>query len=95
MIVYLGEPGDTTDNATIAWPEGRRHFNAGRVTLTQDIRGNEPGCEKISSDPLIVADGIAPTDDPILLFRSPTYAMAFVEYLSQALGWPRSASVDR
>ena len=95
MIVYVGEPGDTADNATIAWPELRKHFNAGRLTIIQGVSGGKPACEEIHFDPLIVADGIAPTDDPILLFRSPTYASAFVGHLSQALGWPRAAAVDR
>jgi catalase len=94
MMVYVGGPGDTTDNATIAWPEVRRHFKAGRLTITRAILGSEPDCERINFDPLIVADGIAPTDDPILLLRSPAYAVAFVGHLSQALGWSSGASVD-
>ncbi len=39
-------------------------------------------CENISFDPLIMADGIAPTDDPVLLFRllhSPSYALSFAQ----------------
>jgi catalase len=45
-------------------------------------------CEKVGFDPLIVADGIAPSDDPVLLFRSRTYAVAFVSRLTRALGLP-------
>ena len=93
MITYVGKPGDTTDNATVAWPEVRRHFKAGTLTITRAMPGSEPACEKINSDPLIVADGIAPTDDPVLLFRSPTYAKAFVGHLMHALESPRAASL--
>lgn len=93
MIVYVGQPGDTTDNPTIAWPEARKHFKAGTLTITRAIRGSEPACETINSDPLVVADGMAPADDPVLLFRSATYATAFVGYLSKALGLSHAASV--
>jgi len=34
-------------------------------------------CEPINFDPLVMADGIRPTNDPILLFRSPAYAVSF------------------
>jgi catalase len=30
----------------------------------------------------VMANGIAPTDDPVLLFRSPTYAVSFVKRLT-------------
>jgi catalase len=36
-------------------------------------------CEKINFDPLVMADGIAPSTDPILLFRSPAYAVSFAK----------------
>jgi catalase len=41
-------------------------------------------CEPINFDPLVMADGIAPTNDPILLFRSPAYAVSFGERLHLA-----------
>jgi catalase len=83
MIVYVGEPGDPSDNPTLAWPESRKHFTAGTLSIkeatTQKIG---TGCERINFDPLIMADGIAPTNDPILLFRSPAYAVSFGKRLS-------------
>ena len=48
------------------------------------LRRNRKGmaCEPINFDPLIMADGIAPTNDPILLFRSPAYAVSFAKRFS-------------
>jgi catalase len=37
--------------------------------------------QNINYDPLVMSDGIAPTDDPVLLFRSPSYALSFVKRL--------------
>ena len=83
MIVYVGEPGDPQDNPTLAWPETRRHFTAGTLTITQATPQQKGmACEPINFDPLIMADGIAPTNDPILLFRSPAYAVSFAKRLS-------------
>ncbi len=83
MIVYVGEPGDPADNPTLAWPETRKHFTAGTLTIKQAAPQQKgAACEPINFDPLVMADGIAPTDDPILLFRSPAYAVSFAKRLS-------------
>jgi catalase len=83
MIVYVGEPGDPQDNPTLAWPETRKHFTAGTLTISQATPQQKGmACEPINFDPLIMADGIAPTNDPILLFRSPAYAVSFGKRLS-------------
>jgi catalase len=80
MIVYVGEPGDPEDNPTLAWPETRRHFTAGTLSITQATPQQKGiACEPINFDPLIMADGIAPTNDPILRFRSPAYAVSFAK----------------
>ena len=83
MIVYVGEPGDPQDNPTLAWPETRKHFTAGTLTITQAAPQQKGvACEPINFDPLVMADGIAPTNDPVLLFRSPAYAVSFAKRLS-------------
>jgi catalase len=82
MIVYVGEAGDPTDNPTLAWPETRKHFTAGTLTI-KEAAPQQKGvaCEPINFDPLVMADGMAPTNDPILLFRSPAYAVSFAKRL--------------
>ena len=83
MIVYVGEPGDPQDNPTLAWPESRKHFTAGTLTITEATPQQKGmACEPINFDPLIMAYGIAPTNDPVLLFRSPAYAVSFAKRLS-------------
>jgi catalase len=83
MIVYVGQPGDPEDNPTLAWPEDRKHFKAGTLSITQATAQQKGvACEPINFDPLIMADGMAPTNDPVLLFRSPAYAVSFAKRLS-------------
>jgi catalase len=83
MIVYVGEPGDSENNPTVAWPETRRHFTAGTLTLSQATPQQKgAACEPINFDPLVMADGIAPSSDPILLFRSSAYGVSYGKRLS-------------
>ena len=82
MIVTLGVPGDAEDNPTVAWPEDREQVKVGTLTLASATAQQKgAACEPINFDPLVMADGIAPTDDPVLRFRSPAYAASFAKRL--------------
>lgn len=82
MMVSIGEPGDTEDNPTVQWPENRRQIKAGTLSVTQAMPQAGAECERINFDPMVMADGIAPTNDPVLRFRSPSYAVSFGKRLS-------------
>lgn len=83
MIVYLGEPGDPETDPTQAWPETRKHITAGTLSISSATPQQKGvACEPINFDPLVMADGIAPTADPILLFRSPSYGVSYGKRLS-------------
>jgi len=77
MIITVGEPGDAEDNPTILWPTNRKELKVGTLTITSAMDQKGAACERINYDPLVMADGIAPTNDPVLLFRSPSYASSF------------------
>ncbi len=79
MVLTLGEPGDPEDNPTLAWPEGRKEVKAGTLTISSAMPQAGAACEKINFDPLVMGDGIEATNDPILLFRSPAYAVSFAK----------------
>ena len=82
MMVSIGEPGDAEDNPTVLWPEQRRQIKAGTLSITQAMPQPGAACERINFDPMVMADGIAPTNDPVLRFRSPAYAVSFGKRLS-------------
>ena len=82
MMLTIGEDSDVQTNPTIYWPAERKTIQAGVLTLTSATLQKGADCEKINFDPLVMADGIAPTDDPILQFRSPSYAASFVKRLT-------------
>lgn len=82
MMLTIGESGDEQTNPTVYWPTDRKKFVAGVLTLTSATPQKNAECEKINFDPLVMSDGISPTDDPILMFRSPAYASSFVKRLT-------------
>jgi catalase len=77
MLVTVGQAGDPETDPTVLWPSNRKEFKAGTLTISSAMPQQGGPCEKINYDPLVMADGIAPTKDPILTFRSPSYAVSF------------------
>ena len=81
MMVWIGQPGDPEDNPTLLWPKNRKEVKAGTLTISSAMPQKGAECEKINFDPLVMSDGIEPTNDPILLFRSQAYAVSFSKRL--------------
>lgn len=82
MWIAIGESGDSQDDPTVLWPKNRRQVKAGTLTISSAMPQKGAECEKINFDPLVMGDGIAPTDDPVLMFRSPAYAVSFGKRMS-------------
>src|SRR6267154_504533 len=92
MIVTIGEPGDPEDDPTILWPSGRREIRAGTLTLISSSPDQVSGAYNINFDPMLMADGIEPTNDPVLRFRSSSYAISHSRRLTEVEDSPRYRS---
>lgn len=77
MFVTIGQSGDPETDPTVLWPASRKEIKAGTLTISSATPQQGGPCEKINYDPLVMADGIAASSDPILNFRSPAYAVSF------------------
>jgi catalase len=79
LVLTLGEPGDPTADATIPWPDERRHIDAGLVSIDHVYSedSSSGSCTDINYDPLVLPSGIEPSDDPLLSARSAAYARSF------------------
>ncbi|MFT8419980.1 MAG: catalase family peroxidase [Gluconacetobacter sp.] len=78
LVVTVGGAGDITADPTVPWPAGRRQVDAGTLTLVRAESEDGGPCKGITYDPLILPEGIAPSDDPIPAARSAVYARSFV-----------------
>ncbi|OSC26231.1 catalase [Mycobacterium vulneris] len=88
LVVTVGEPGDPTHDATKPWPAGRRTIDAGTITISA-VQTEEAGnARDINFDPLVLPDGIAASDDPLLAARSAVYARSFTRRAEE----PKTAS---
>ena len=82
MILTIGELGDEENDPTVYWPENRKELNAGVLTIKTATPQTGSACENINFDPLVMSDGVLPTNDPILLFRSGAYADSYAKRLT-------------
>src|SRR6266566_1043424 len=83
LIVIIGQPGDPTNDATIAWPEGREKVDVGTLTLDRVESDETSAARDINFDPLMLPAGIAPSDDPLLSARSAVYSQSFTRRASE------------
>ena len=79
MRLTIGQAGDPEDDPTLAWPTDRQELHVGTLTISSAMPQQGTGCEPINYDPLVMGEGIAPTNDPVLFFRSPSYALSFTK----------------
>lgn len=74
--VELAEAGDPIDDPTAVWPVGRECVDVGRLDVTGLAFDRERDGDILVFDPIRLADGIAATNDAILLARSDAYRVS-------------------
>ncbi|MFE3653207.1 catalase family peroxidase [Streptomyces sp. NPDC059152] len=77
LMITLGAPGDPTHDATLPWPANRPRIDVGTLTIDA-LQTEEAGnARDVNFDPLILPQGISPSDDPLLNARSAVYAKSY------------------
>lgn len=95
MLLTVGEPGDPVADATVPWPAERRVIDAGTLTL-DTIETDGPGNGRdINFDPLVLPDGIEPSEDPMLSARSAVYAASYRLRAGETPSMPPQVQVDK
>jgi catalase len=74
--VQLANDGDTVDDATTHWPEGRTVLDLGKIVLTEPVQDNAHEQKHIIFDPIPRVDGIDPSNDPLLELRAAVYLLS-------------------
>jgi catalase len=88
LIVTIGQPGDPTNDATVAWPDGREQVDVGTLTLDHIESEETSPARDINFDPLVLPSGMAPSDDPLQSARSAIYSQSF----TRRAGEPKTPS---
>lgn len=84
LIITIGQPGDPTNDATVAWPDGREQVDTGTLTLDHIESEETSPARDINFDPLVLPSGMAPSDDPLLSARSAVYSQSFTRRAGEA-----------
>lgn len=77
MMAVLAKDGDSLTDPTKQWTGEHKAVELGTLTVTKTSGNGMAACDLINYDPNNLAAGIAPSDDPVLKFRSPAYALSF------------------
>ncbi|PXW51422.1 catalase family peroxidase [Methylobacterium sp. B4] len=84
LVVTIGRAVDATADATLPWPSDRESVDVGTLTLVGATPEEAGNCRDVNFDPLVLPDGIAPSDDPLLSARSAAYARSFTRRAGEA-----------
>jgi catalase len=76
LVITVGHPDDSTA-ASVAWPPDRQQVDVGTLTIDGVESEDTSPTRDINFDPLVLPNGIAPSDDPILSARSAAYSVSF------------------
>jgi catalase len=88
LVVTVSRAGDPTDDATIAWASDRAQVDVGTLTIDGVESDDTSPARDINFDPLVLPDGMAASDDPLLSARSAVYSQSF----TRREGEPKQAS---
>ena len=76
IVVQLANSGDTTDDATVRWPEDRPQLTLGEISLTAIASDNPTEQQRIIFDPIPRVDGIEASADPLFEPRANVYLLS-------------------
>lgn len=94
LLLTVGAPDDPVADATLPWPPDRRTVDAGVLTL-DTVETERPGNSRdVNFDPMVLPDGIEPSDDPLLSARSAVYGASYRIRSREAQTSPPEVQVD-
>ena len=76
IVVQVAAPGDTSDDATVHWPEDREQVELGTIELNRIVADTAAQQKHIIFDPIPRVDGIEPSADPLLDLRAAIYLLS-------------------
>jgi catalase len=87
--LQLAQPGDRIDSAVVPLPDDRRKVTVGRLLIRQVEPGPGGACVNMTFNPVLLPQGVEPSNDPILLGRSAPYGVSLSRRLTEAAAAPK------
>lgn len=76
IVLQIANDGDTVDDATVRWPEGRPQIVFGEISLTAVAPDDATQQQQIIFDPIPRVNGIEASKDPLFEPRANVYLMS-------------------
>ncbi len=76
LLAQVAAKDDVINDPTVVWPDDRKLVELGVLSLEAPVADNAAAEKALAFNPLILVDGIAPTNDPVLLARPGAYAVS-------------------
>jgi len=76
LLAQIAAKDDVVNDPTVIWPNDRKLIELGVISLEAPVADNVAAEKALAFNPLILLDGIAPSDDPVLLARPGAYAVS-------------------
>ena len=79
LVAQLAQAGDPVNDGSMVWPSNRPLVELGTIRLTGTVANQVAEQKALLFNPLSLTDGIAPSDDPILLIRPAAYGVSYAQ----------------
>ena len=76
LLAQVAADNDIVNDPSVVWPNDRKLVELGIISLEATVAHNAAAEKTLAFNPLILLDGIAPSDDPVLLARPGAYAIS-------------------
>lgn len=83
MVVTLANPDDVVADPSVQWTGDHTEIVAARFTAKAAMAESDGQCDALNFDPMVLSDGFAPSEDPMLQVRSMIYAHGVGQRLSE------------
>lgn len=77
LVLQIADNSDVVNDATVLWPDTRKTVELGTLTLNRAVADSKAAEKPLMFNPLLLPEGITPSQDPILLARPAAYAVSY------------------
>ena len=76
LMAQIADKDDVINDPSVVWPDDRKQVELGIIHIDSLVPNHTEAEKSLAFNPLILLDGIAPTNDPVLLARPKAYAVS-------------------
>jgi catalase len=83
VLLQLPNSGDSTNDASMVWPDDRKTIELGTITITTVAPDSDAAQKTLAFDPTRLTNGIELSDDPLPALRSAVYRLSRIHRQGQ------------